>query len=125
MFFTTNARRAFTKLRQAFVEAPILNYFDLEYHIWIEIDALGYAIGGILSQLTLDNLCQWYPIVFFFRKMIPAETWYKTYDGKLLAIIEMFKTWRHYLESCKYKVFMLIDHKNLQRFMDTKSLSFR
>ncbi len=32
-FLTTEARKAFTELRQAFVEAPILNYFDPERHI--------------------------------------------------------------------------------------------
>ena len=57
--------------------------------------------------------------------MFPAKTWYKTYDGKLLAIVEAFKTWRHYLEGCKHKVLMLINHNNLRRFIDTKSLSSR
>ena len=56
--------------------------------------------------------------------MIPVETRYKTYDVKLLAIIEAFKTWRHYLEGCKHKVLILTDYNNLRRFMDTKSLSF-
>ena len=55
--------------------------------------------------------------------MIPAETWYETHDGELLAIVEAFKTWRHYLESCKHKLFVLTDHNNLYQFMDTKSLS--
>ena len=55
--------------------------------------------------------------------MILAKTWYETHDGELLAIVEAFKTWRHYLEDCKHKVFMLTDHNNLQRCMDTKSLS--
>ncbi len=32
-FFTSGARKAFTKLRQAFVETPILNHFNLEHHI--------------------------------------------------------------------------------------------
>ena len=26
--------------------------------------------------------------------MIPVQTWYKTHDGELLAIVEAFKTWR-------------------------------
>ncbi len=55
--------------------------------------------------------------------MIPAETWYKTHDGKLLAIVKVFKTWRHYLKDCKHKVLMLIDSNNFQHFMDTKSWS--
>ncbi len=57
--------------------------------------------------------------------MISAETLYETYDDKLLAIVEVFKTWRYYLKSCKHEVLVLTDHNNLQRFMDTKSLSSR
>ena len=57
--------------------------------------------------------------------MISAETRYKIHDGELLAIVEAFKTWRHYLEGCKYEVFVLTNHNNLCRFMDTKSLSSR
>ncbi len=57
--------------------------------------------------------------------MIPAETQYETHNGELLAIVEAFKTWRHYLEDCKHEVLMLTDHNNLQRFTNTKSLSSR
>ncbi len=112
-------------MRQAFVEAPILNHFDPERHIRIETDASGYAIGEILSQLTSDDSGRWHPMAFFSRKMIPAETRYETHNGELLAIVEAFKTWSHYLEGCKHEVFMLTDHNNLQRFIDTKSLSSR
>ena len=91
MFFITNARKAFAKLRQALIEAPILNHFDPERHIQIEIDTSGYAIGGILSELTLDDLGQWHPVDFIFKKMIPVETRYETYNEKLLVIVEAFQ----------------------------------
>ncbi len=112
-FFTADTRRAFTKLRQAFVKALILNHFDPERHIRIETDASDYAISRIFSQLTSDDLGRWHPIAFFSRKMIPAETRYETHDGELLAIVKAFKTWRHYLESCKHEVLVLTDHNNL------------
>ena len=54
-FLTSGARKAFTKLRQAFIKAPILHHFDPECHIRVETDALGYAIGGVRNQLTSDN----------------------------------------------------------------------
>ena len=57
--------------------------------------------------------------------MIPAETYYEIYNSELLAIVEAFKTWRHYLEGCKHEVFVFTDYYNLRRFMDTKSLSSR
>ena len=135
-FLTPDAKKAFNHLRLAFIEAPILRHFDPESHIRIETDASGYAIGGVLSQLNLDSdappndsnksdFGQWHPVAYFSRKMIPVETRYKTHDAELLAIVEAFKTWRHYLEGCKHEVLVLTDHNNLRRFMDTKSLSSR
>ena len=124
-FLTPGAKLAFAELRQAFVKAPILHHFDPERHIRIETDVSGYAIGGVLSQLTSDDSGRWHPVAFFSRKMIPAETRYETHDGELLAIVEAFKTWRHYLEGSQHEVLVLTDHNNLRRFMNTKSLSSR
>ncbi len=90
-FLTSKARKTFTNLKQEFVEAPILNHFDPECHIRIETDTSSYAIGEIFSQLTLDDLGRWHPIVFFSRKMISTETRYETHDGELLAIVKAFK----------------------------------
>ena len=123
-FLTSETKLAFLRLRQAFTEAPILHHFDPERYIRIKTDASGYAIGGILSKLTGEN-GHWHSVAFFSRKMIPAETRYKTHDQELLAIVEAFKTWRHYLEGCKFEVLVLTDHNNLRRFIDTKSLSSR
>lgn len=55
--------------------------------------------------------------------MISTKTWYKTHNSKLLAIVKTFKTWRHYLEDCKYEILILTDYKNLNQFMNTKNLS--
>ena len=124
-YLTSGAKRAFTQLRQAFIKALILRHFDSECHIRIQTDVSNYAIGRVLSQLTLDNLGWWHPVAFYSQKMILAKTRYKTYKNELLAIVEAFKTWRHYLKGCKHKVLMLTNHNNLRRFMDTKSLSSR
>ena len=123
-YLTPDAKKAFDQLRQAFTEAPILQHFDPERYIRVETDASGYAIDGVLSQLTND-LGRWHPVAYFLRKMIPAKTRYKTHNGEFLAIIETFRSWRNYLKDCKHEVFVLINHNNLWRFMDTKSLSSR
>ncbi len=120
-FLIFEARKAFIELRKAFVEAPILNHFDPKRHIQIETDVSGYAIGGILNQLISDNSGRWHPVAFFSRKMILAKTCYETYDNELLAIVEAFKTWRHYLDGYKHEVLMLTNHNNPQHFMDTKT----
>ena len=63
---------------------------------------LSYAIGGVLSQLTPNQVISddvigsnvdWHPVAYFSKKIIPAETRYETYDSELLAIVEAFKTW--------------------------------
>ena len=133
-FLTFDAREAFNHLRQVFTKAPIRRHFNPGCHIRIETNASGYAIRGVLSQLTSNQVISdgtirsnvdWHPVTYFSRKMIPVETRYETHDGELLAIVEAFKTWRHYLEGCKHEVLVLTDHNNLCRFMDTKSLSSR
>ena len=53
-YLILEAKKAFTQWRKAFTEAPIFQHFDLECHIRIEINASGYAIGGVLSQLSSD-----------------------------------------------------------------------
>ena len=57
-FFTLGAKLVFTKLRQVFLKTPILHYIDPKHHILIKTDKLSYAISGVFSQLTLDDLNQ-------------------------------------------------------------------
>ena len=83
-FLTPKARSAFNRLWLTFTKAPILRHFKTKYLIQIETDASGYAISDVLSQLTSGtspdevvtkaDLGQWYPVAFFFRKMIPVKT---------------------------------------------------
>ena len=73
----------------------------MKCHIQIKTNISGYAIGDMLSQLAFEikpdriviktDLGQKYPITFFLKKIISIETWYKTLNGKLLAIIKAFK----------------------------------
>lgn len=65
LFLIYENKETFTKLKQVFNKALILNHFDLHYYIWIKTCALGDVIGMILSLLISDNLGQWHPVVFF------------------------------------------------------------
>lgn len=65
-FLTSKARKAFNYLKQAFTEALILRYFDLELYIRIEINVSSYAIGRVLSQLIFDQLTSSNSISFKF-----------------------------------------------------------
>ena len=122
-FLTSEAVQAFEKLKQAFITAPVLRHFDVKRRIRVETDASGYAIGDVLCQQ--DDEGHWHPVAFFSHKMIPAKRNYETHDAELLAIVEAFKHWRHYLEGSTHEVLVLTDHNNLRKFIDTKRLSGR
>ena len=49
IFLTPDTRKTFNQLRLAFIQALILQHFNLECHFWIETDVLGYTIGRVLS----------------------------------------------------------------------------
>lgn len=102
-FITSKARKTFNYLKQAFINASILWHFNSECHIQIETNVSSYAIRGVLNQLTSNQLTSdnsisfksnvdEYLVAYFFKKMIPIKTWYKTHDVKILAIVEVFKT---------------------------------
>jgi hypothetical protein len=93
---TKDAVQAFENLKDAFANGTVLRHFDYKLPITLETDASGFAIGAVLSQVNPDGHRQ--PVAFYSRKMIPAERNYETHDGELLAIVEAFLHWRHYLQ---------------------------
>ncbi|KAH9245143.1 hypothetical protein BASA81_017398 [Batrachochytrium salamandrivorans] len=65
------------------------------------------------------------PIAFYARQMNSAERNYEIYDKELLAVVDSFKHWRHFLQGGHHPVTVLCDHKNLEYFMTTKKLTRR
>lgn len=125
--FTNDAKKAFRELKDVFSTAPVLRHFDPERHMRMETDASGYAVGGILSQpwVNEDGKTLWHPIAYMSRKLSDAEGIYETHDKELLAIVEMFKRWRHYLHGVAHPIEVLCDHHNLKYFMTTTVLNGR
>lgn len=118
-FLTSKAKLVSLQLKQAFTKALIFHHLDLKRYIKIKTDTSGYAIGDILCQITLI-FRQWHFIVFFSGKMILAKTQYKTYEQKLLAIVNPFKTWCHYVKGCKFEILIFTDHNNFCRFINPR-----
>ena len=48
-FLIPGAKKVFNQLRQVFPKALILQHFDPECHIRIEINTSGYVIEGVLN----------------------------------------------------------------------------
>ena len=121
--FGPQHQQSFETLKNSFRSAPVLGHFDPAKPITLETDASDFAIAGIISQPGSDG--QLYPIAFHSRKMQPAECNYEIYDKELLAIVDSFKIWRHYLEGNPHPIEIFCDHKNLEYFRTTKILSRR
>ena len=77
--------KAFEELKEKITSQPVLALLRREGKFRVETDALGHAIGGVLSQ---EQDGKWKPIAFLSRTMQPAERNYEIYDKELLAIVE-------------------------------------
>ena len=64
-------------------------------------------------------------MLFYSRKLLPAEMNYSTPDKELLAIVQTMKKFQHYLRGTKFPVIVKSDHRNLQTFMTKKELNGR
>ncbi|KNG45587.1 gag/polymerase/env polyprotein [Stemphylium lycopersici] len=76
---------------------------------------------GQLNDVPMEK--HWKPVAFWSKKFTGPSLRWHTYDKELSAIVESFKTWRHYLEHAPSTVWVLSDHNNLRYFMTTKELS--
>jgi hypothetical protein len=78
----------------------------------------------VLSQQQKDTTL-WHLIAFFSRQFKGAELSYSTPDKELIAIVECFKHWRHYLEGSKYLIEVWSDYINLQGFIKQPRINGR
>lgn len=89
----------------------MLQHFDPTCKSRVETDAPGFGVAAVLTQLMCPPSTMreaWYPIAFWLRKMIPAESNYESHDAELLAIVEAFREWRHYLGGAQYSILSLL-----------------
>jgi len=102
---------AFDKLKQRFTTAPILAHVYPERETVIKTDASDFVLGAILFQFQDKRL---HPVAFHSRKLNSAERNYEIHDNELLAILEAFMEWKHYLYGADKPITVYTDHQNLQ-----------
>lgn len=112
---------AFDELKRRFAEAPVLAMWTPDRPTRVEVDASGYAVGGVLSQLQDDD--KWHPIAYLSEGMTEAERNYEIYDKELLAIVRGLEAWRQYLEGLPERFEILSDHKNLEYWKTARQLT--
>ena len=93
-----------------------LSYPKPDAPTYLMTNAFDKAVGAVLQQHINGA---WHPISFFSRKMIPAETWYSTFNRELLAVYLSIKHFRHFVEGRSFHV--LTDHKPLTYALNSRS----
>ncbi|EFY87299.1 pol protein [Metarhizium acridum CQMa 102] len=114
---------AFQKMKDLVTSEPVLKAPDQDKPYELETDASDFALGGQLGQR--DDQGRLHPVAFFSKKLHGPELNYGIHDKELMAIIECFKEWRHYLIGAKHQIKVYTDHKNLTSFLTTKDLNKR
>ncbi|KAG9103194.1 hypothetical protein FRC06_011819 [Ceratobasidium sp. 370] len=84
-------QEAFQQIKEAIAREPVLVHPDPKQPYILETDALGVAMGTILSQRKEDG--KLHPITFMSKSFNPAQQNYDTYNKELLAIVEALKHW--------------------------------
>ena len=103
--------KAFQELKKCICEDSVLMQPDQKKPFEVKVDASNYAIGVVLMQRDDKNAV--HPVAFFFKTMNDAQRNYNVYNCELLALIEMFRHWRHYLHQVAHKVKVHTNHANL------------
>jgi transposase InsO family protein len=125
------ASEAFRKLRDSFTTAPVLRHFDPASPCMVITDASDAAYAGILLQPHDGSKTQhksqnhWHPVAYYSQSFHGSTRNYEVHDKELMAIVECFREWRHYLEGAQHAVRVVTDHNNLRYFMTTKALNGR
>ena len=112
----------FEAIKEAIKKATLLRHYDSTKEVILYSDASDYALGATLLQKFEAGL---QPIAFWSRKLTPAEINYDVHDKELLAVKASLEHWRHYCIGTSISVKVYSDHKNLEWFMSTKTLSRR
>jgi len=94
--WTEKEERAFKKLKKRFTKEPVLVAPDIDKKMRMEVDALDYATGGVLSMEFEDGL--WRPVAFLSKLLNEMERNYEIHDKEILAIIRGLEAWRYLLE---------------------------
>jgi hypothetical protein len=115
----TEQQHAFDTLKEKFCQEPILKVYDPNLETRVEVDASGFATGGILSQKYPDGL--WHPIAYRSSSMSKEERNYEIYDREMLGCIRALEDWRHYLEGISFEI--VTDHKNIEWWASMRDLN--
>lgn len=106
--WTSQCQDAFTYLKHALSNPPVVTFPDFTLPFSLHTDASGSAIGAVLAQ---KHGQQEKVIAYASHVLTKAEKNWSTYDRELWAIVWSVRLFRHYLY--KQPFVIVTDHKPL------------
>lgn len=107
--WTPECEKAFSKIKQCLVSAPILSCPDFERPFYVQTDASGHGIGAVLSQQHDDGE---HVICYISRSLSRTEKNYSVTELECLSVLWAVEKLKCYLEG--YKFFVISDHASLK-----------
>ena len=114
-------------------KAPVLIQPNFEKRFFLQVDALMYSVGAVLSQegeTMTPSLEKWHkpilhPITYYSATFTPTEWNYNIYNRELLAVMKALYHWHPYLAWTKEPFIILTDHANLMYWKAPRKLDWR
>lgn len=107
-YWSQEQHKSFQVLKSKLTSEPILQYPDFSKEFILTTDASNFAIGSVLSQMTLGSDL---PIAYASRTLNRAECNYNTTERELLSIVWATNHFRPYLYGRKFRI--VTDHRPL------------
>ncbi|KAG5461561.1 MAG: hypothetical protein BJ554DRAFT_6224 [Olpidium bornovanus] len=102
-----------------FEERAITRWFRPELQTVVHYDSSAFAIGGWIDQI--DEEGHEHPVLYWSRKTQDRETRYNVYEQELLALVEMLRIVRPYIDGRPFVA--KTDHRALQWLQTQTRLS--
>ena len=107
---------AFTKLKEAIIQASILRYPDTTKPYIVYTDASNDACGAQLSQIHDRTEL---PVAFFSHTFTDTQRRWSTPEQEAYGIYFVIKKWNYYLQGAD--IIVRNDHKPLAQFLNGKN----
>ncbi|GJS74590.1 putative mitochondrial protein [Tanacetum coccineum] len=106
-----SAQIAFTELKQAMTQTPVLALPNFQKTFTVETDASGLGIGAVLQQ-------EGHPIAYLSKTLSSKHQSLSTYEKEFLAVLLAVDKWRGYLMDRHFKI--KTDHFSLKYLLDQR-----
>jgi hypothetical protein len=109
--WTDQHEKAFSTLKTALVQAPVLSLSDFSKTFVIETDASDYGIGAVLMQ---DG----HPLAYLSKALRPKSRGLSTYEKEYMTILTAVQHWSPYLQQAEFHI--LTGHKSLSQLNEQR-----